>query len=104
MSTARSRLGRLGAYRHPPAIVSSHPLKSSAGPNPTRSVAQGLLSCSIGLALISILCSIRSASGPRSTKLGTVVVNALTGFGAERQCPFGAALCSLSGGYVTGVL
>src|SRR5262245_51689145 len=88
-------------------------MKSKAGPKPSRNAVHGLLSCS-GLALISTWWSIKNASKPGPTNVGSVVSNVTAVVGAGREAarpsllagdaPFGAALLSLVGGYVTGVL
>ena len=59
-------------------------MRSSAGPKPKSSVAQGLPPSWIGLALISTPFSIRNASSPGSTKEGSVVVKVLTALGGLR--------------------
>ena len=59
-------------------------MKRRPGPNEKSSVAQGLLSSSMGLALISTPCSINNASRPGPTKEGSVVAKEITGFGPSR--------------------
>src|SRR2546428_13281047 len=75
---------------------------SRAGPNPNRSVTQGLLPSWIGSALISTLLSIKKASNPGSTKAGSVVAKVCAVLGRTRGAapgsPLGAALGALAGG------